>query len=245
MSFEPTSKGNPYNFVINQHFHTAHAIGKFHNNNDKLDVYIIESGKVEQKHKRSKIFCAKRNWDQKTETIIMHPIENKFHEEINNIKSYELRNHHAISEYFLLWRTRHHFHISRMDDIQLNGISDNSKLTKKQKETLENKGVIYSENNGVIPSRFMTGIQISRQIDMQWSGIKKFKWGLLEAKEGEFIVSDCYNKFMFIPISPTLAFCANYPDMIINKESISNVNIQSIEQSTNFYFARDLKKCPL
>jgi len=119
VTFEPTVKGNPHQFVIKQHFHTAHAIGKFHDNDGKLDVYNKETGKTERKHKRSTIFCARRNWDQKAEVGLMADIEKLFHEEINNIKSFDLRNHGAVSEYFLLWRIRHNFHISRMDDVAL------------------------------------------------------------------------------------------------------------------------------
>ena len=67
MIFERPVKGNPHQFVIKQHFHTAYSIGKFHGNDEKLDVYINETGETARKYKRSSIFCTKRNWDQKTE----------------------------------------------------------------------------------------------------------------------------------------------------------------------------------
>ncbi len=244
MTFEQPVKGNPHQFVIKQHFHTAYSIGKFHDNDEKLDVHIKETGETERRHKRSSVFYTKRNWDQKAEIGLMADIEKSFHEEINNIKPFESRNHSAISEYFLLWRIRHNFHLSRMEDIVLNGASGSS-LTKEEEEVLESKGAFFVRDGGVVPARFMTGIQVLMQLDQQRSDVKDLKWGLIEAKNGEFIVADCYNDLTFIPISPTLAFCAGYQDMNVDKVSVANVNKQSIEKSSEFYFAKDLSKCPV
>jgi len=244
VTFEPTVKGNPHQFVIKQHFHTAHAIGKFHNNDGELDVHIKETGETERKHKRSTIFCAKRNWDQKVEVGLMADIEKSFHEEINNIKPFDLRNHEAVSEYFLLWRIRHNFHISRMDDVALNGISG-SGLLKKEEEVLESKRVMFVRNGGVVPARFMTGIQVLMQLDQQRAAVESLEWGLLKANDGEFIVADCYKDLTFIPISPTLAFCAGHKDMDIDRSDVANANKQSIDKSSEFYFARDLSQCPI
>ncbi len=244
MTFEKPVKGNPHQLVIKQHFHTAHSIGKFHCSDEKLDVYINETGETEKKHKRSNIFCAKRNWDQKVETGLMADIEKSFHEEIDNIKSFDSRNHRAISEYFLLWRIRHNFHISRMDDVVLNGISG-SGLAKEEEEVLECKGASFVRDGGSVPARFVTGIQVLMQLDQQRSRVEDLKWGLLKAKDGEFIVADCYKDLTFMPISPSLAFCAGYQDMDIDRTSVANANKQSIEKSSEFYFAKDLSQCPV
>jgi len=244
VAFEPPVKGNPHQFVIKQHFHTAHAISKFYGSDEKVDVHNLISGITERKHKRANIFCAKRNWDQKAEVGIMAKIESEFHEEINNPKCFESRSHSAISEYFLLWRIRHHFHRSRMEDKALIGVTG-SGLTKEQEEILESKGAMFFRDGGVAPARFMTGVQVIMQLDRQRSGVKDLKWGLLTASEGEFIVADCYNDLTLIPISPNLAFCAGYKDMYIDRESVANINKQSIQASTEFYFAKDLALCPV
>lgn len=244
MTFEKPIKGNPHQFVLKQHFHTAHSIGKFHGSDEKLDVYIKETGEIERKDKRSSVFCAKRNWDQKAEVCLMADIEKSFHDEVNNIKPFHSRNHSAISEYFILWRIRHNFHISRMDDVVLNGISG-SGLTKEAEEVSESKGTLFVRDHGLVPARFMTGIQVLAQLDQQRSGVKGLKWGLLKARDGEFIVADCYYAMTFIPISPNLAFCAGYQDMEIDRASVANANKQSVEMASEFYFAKDLSQCPL
>jgi hypothetical protein len=244
VAFEKPVEGNPHKFVIKQHFHTAHSIAKFHDVDCKLDVFIKDSGEILRRRSRSSVFYAKRNWDEKSEKSLMAKIEQLYHQEINKIKSFELRNHSAISVYFMLWKIRYDFHISRMDDAVLNGISG-SGLTKEQEEILESKGCSFVRDGGVVPARFMTGIQVLRQLDMNRPGMQNIKWGLLEAKEGEFIVADSYNDLTFMPISPTLAFCAGYQDMQIDKAGVSNANKQSIEKSREFYFARDLSECPI
>ena len=244
MAFEKPAEGNPHKFVIKQHFHTAHSIAKFHDVDCKLDVFIKGSGEVLRRHSRSSIFCTKRNWDEKSEKGLMANIEKLYHQEIDDIKPFELRNHSAISEYFMLWRIRYDFHISRMDDIELNGILG-SGLTQEQEEILESKGCSFVRDGGVVPARFMTGIQVIRLLDINRAKMQNIKWGLLEANEGEFIVADSYNDLTFMPISPTLAFCAGYQDMQIDKIGVANANNQSIKKSREFYFAKDLSKCPI
>lgn len=244
MPFEKPQKGNPHKFVIQQHIHTAHCIGKFNAEDEKVEVKFIETGEIEKKGKRSKIFCTKRNWDEKAERGLMGLIEKGFHEEITNIKPFENRNHHAISKYFLLWRIRHHFSTSPMADATLNGISG-SGLTKEQEEILESEGAMYIRDGGGVPARFITGMEVLRQLDMQWPSVESMQWGLLEATEGEFLVADCYQDLTFMPISPKLAYCAGFKDQAIGKSDVAEINRQSISKSSSFYFAKDLNNCPV
>ena len=244
MSFEKPQKGNPLKLVIQQHFHTAHCISKFYDTDGKVEVKFVETGRLEKKGKKSNIFCAKRNWDEKAERGFMSEIENSFHKEINNIKSFENRNHSAISEYFSLWRIRHQFYKNPMQDITLNGTSG-SGLTTEEEEIVESKGAIFVRDGGNVPSRFITSIQVVIELDKQRSLVKNLKWGLLEAREGEFIVADCYHDLTVMPISPKLAFCADYKDSIISKADVSEINKQSISKATDYYFAKNMALCPV
>lgn len=244
MPFEKPQKGNPHQFVLQQHFHTAHCIGKFNGDDEKVEVKFIQTGETERKGKRSRIFCAKRNWDEKAEKGLMGDIEDDFHNEINNIKTFENRNHQAISKYFLLWRIRHQFYTAPLEDATLNGISG-SGLTKEQEEILESKGAMYVRDGGKVPARFITGMQVLMQLDQQWPFVESLQWGLMEADEGEFIVADCYQDLTCMPISPKLIFCAGFKDQVINKSDVAEINKQSISKSSSFYFARNLDMCPV
>ena len=75
MTFERTRKGNPLELAIDQHFHTAHSIAKFYNHKFKVDVFEVSTGKILERNKRAKIFCAKRNWDERAERGYMVNIE--------------------------------------------------------------------------------------------------------------------------------------------------------------------------
>ena len=104
MPYEPTIRRNPRQLTIEQHVHTAHAISLFYDSDGKVELIDLSSGGIARRHKRAKIFCTKRTWDQRAETGYMVSIESEFHEEIDNIKSFSERNHEAISKYCLLWR---------------------------------------------------------------------------------------------------------------------------------------------
>lgn len=244
MPYEPTIKKNPKQLTIEQHFHTAHAISLFYDSDKKVEVNELSSGEIFKRHKRAKIFCTKRTWDQRAETGYMVPIENAFHEEIDNIKSFSERNHQAISKYCLLWRLRHNYHLSNPDDTVLNGISG-SGLTKEQEEILESKNVSFVRDGGVVASRFSSGLQIQISLDRDWHACSHFKWGLIEALDGEFLVADSYGDFAFIPISPKLTFLAGESDQKISRQQLAEINKETIARAKEYYFARKISECPI
>lgn len=244
MPYEPTSKKNPRQLTREQHFHTAHAISLFYDSDGKVEVYDLSIGEIVKRHKRAKIFCTKRTWDQRAETGYMVPIENSFHEEIDNIKSFSERNHQAISEYCLLWRLRHDCHLSKPDDIVLNGVPG-SGLTNEQEEIQESKNISFVRDGGVVASRFSSGLQIQMSLDRDKLTYSHFKWGLIEALEGEFLVADGYGDFAFIPISPKQAFCAGESDRKISRQQLAEVNKETISRAKEYYFARKISECPI
>lgn len=244
MPYEPTSKKNPRQLTIEQHYHTAHAIAKFYDHNNMVEVKIISTGEIVRRNKRAKIFCTKRTWDQRAERGYMVPIETAFHQEIDSIKPFNERNHEVISRYCLLWRLRHDFHLSENNDTTLDSISG-SGLTKEQEEIVESKNGSFVRDGGMVPVRFSSGLKIQISLDRDWHTCSHFKWGLIESTEGEFIVADGYGNFAFIPISPKLAFWAGKTDQKINRQQLAEINNYSIGQAKEYYFARKLSECPI
>lgn len=244
MPYESTTKGNPQRLTIEQHFHTAHAIAKFYGDDGKVEVKIIESNETVKRHKRASIFCAKRAWDERAERGYMASIEAAFHEEIDNVKPVSIRNHAAISRYFLLWGLRFNYHSSPIDDANLKGISG-SAVSKEQQEILESKGYSFVREHGVVPSRFLSSIGITIEIDRYWPQFEDVKWGLLEATDSEFLVADSYSDLMLIPFTPKMAFAAGHVDQKIPKHEVAKINKESVLRATSFYFGRDLVQCPI
>ncbi|MEZ8313741.1 hypothetical protein AB6C44_09040 [Vibrio splendidus] len=244
MEYEKPRKKNPLGITIEQHFHTAHSIGKFYNHSDNVEVYEKSTSLTFPRNKRAKIFCTKRNWDERAERGYMVDIERSFHDQIDNLGISTERDHNAISQYFVMWRLRHQVHLNRLSNAKLNGISGDD-LTKEQQEILEVKHAGFVNSEGEIPARQLTGLQIQIGIDQQMFDFKDTKWGLLQASKGNFLCADSYHKLCLIPISPKFAFAANVPDSILNYSEVAAVNKQSIESAKEFYFAKSLKKCPI
>lgn len=244
MIFERVRKGNPLELAIDQHFHTAHSITKFYNHKFKVEIFEISSGRILERNKRAKIFCAKRNWDERAEKGYMVNIESDFHSQIDCLVSSNERDHIAISRYFCLWRLRHKFHLDRMSDSSLAGITGEA-LTKEQQETLEKKWVGYVNEKAEIPARQLTGIQIQIGVDQLMSTFGGIEWGLVEASRGHFLCADAYHELCFIPISPKFAFAGNLPDQVLAFDEVALANKQSVDSSTEFYFAKNIEKCPI
>jgi len=243
--YEKPRKGNPLGFVINQHFHTAYAISKFHNNDGKVEVFMKDTKEIVYCNSRAKKFSTKRNWDERAERGYMAEIESKFHGQIDNLVSFKNRDHKAISEYFVLWRLRYMFYLDRLLDAPIHGV-EGEDLTKEQQEKLEIIGCGYVNENGDIPARQLTGgrIQVG-VIALMETTFSDMKWGLLKAKKGQFICSDSYQKLCILPVSPKYVFAGNLNDEMLDYNEVGLVNKQSIESATNFYFSKNLQNCPV
>ena len=244
MPYEPPMKRNPRELTVDQHFHTAHAISKFYDHDGKVEVRMVRTGEVVRRHKRAKVFCTKRTWDQRAETGYMLAIETAFHDEIDNLKGFSDRNHDALSRYHLLWRLRHHFHQSDCQDLVLKGITG-SGLTRVQEEIVESKGGAFFRDEGVVASRLASGLEIQIYLDRYWHNYEGIKWGLIQAEEGEFVVADAYHQLPFIPVSPNTAFLAGAEDNTVSEETVCHMNGKSIAASHEYYFAKELAACPV
>lgn len=244
MPFEPPSQGNPYEFALKQHIHMAHCIGKFCNAQKKVEVWDKNyNKKLPDKKKDARFFCAKRAWDERAEKGYMHEIEDAFRKTINGSDAFSERNHVAITNYFILWQLRHHYGNNDIGDVRIPGMPG-SALAKNQEEILESKGISYIRNNGLMPSRFMTSISMQLDLYELCDKHNDLKWGLVKAISGEFICPDCCKMLAIIPISPLQAFIAGRQDYDISFDQVKSINKQLVEISTNYYFARELSKCP-
>jgi hypothetical protein len=244
MTYEKVRKRNPLQLTVEQHFHTAHAITKFYNTSGKVEVKDISTGEVLKRHKRDKIFSTKRNWDERAEKGYMVQIEADFHNQIDSLNLGGPRDDAAISKYLALWRLRHKFHLERSSDAPLFGI-DGEHLTMEQQEMLEKKGIGYINERAEIPARQLTGMQIQIGVDQIMQTLGSIKWGLLHSRNSQFLCADCYPRFLFIPVSPTLALAGNLPDQELTDTEVSIANHHSVNSASQFYFGSCLEKCPI
>lgn len=243
MVYEKVQKGNPYQLTIKQHFHTAHAISKFYDINEKVDVFIKSRHEIKKLHKRNRDFYVKRCWDEKAEKGFMAKIEAKFHNEIDALKALEDRNHDAITEYGFLWGLRFHYQSKTHEDKALIGIPGTT-LEKDTQELLEKRYIGFARDDSTVPYRQENGLLIHRQCLDLMKKNKGIKWGVVTTKDAELIVPDDY-LFGVIPVSPNKAFIANSNDMLLSDSEVGKLNAKLFNHAKNYFFCRDISNCPL
>lgn len=244
-----TSNGkNPYQLTKNQHIHSKHAIGLFNNEHKKVEVFDLASGGITQKRAGDSFFCGMRLWDERAEKGYMAAIENKFHNEIDNLRPVTKRNHRAITEYFFLWKFRHMALSFKKENINLAGVSGDD-LTHDEEEILEKKHTVFVQEDSSVPYHMYNGLHIQVSIDKAMYQFENLRWGLWKAKRGEFILADSYYKLDelcgFFPISPTLAFAASMQDGMINYDDVKLCNQQSKKFASSYCIARSWTNAPL
>ena len=201
------------------------------------------------------VFCVYRKWAHGDEHGFMKKIEDSFQDIARNIiingtSSISQIDRHRINEFFALWYMRDRVESFDNRDLQLN-ILKGDPWTKEQEENLESNGYSFVNQSGALPVRFVNSIKIRSYI---YRGIlpqlENVQWGVIRAGTGEFLVPDVpaninTKAIHVIPLTPTQSLVANHPDGSMDSNDVMKINRGIWLQSENYYFARDLSKCPL
>lgn len=243
MKSEPTQPGNPHKLTVNQHVLPRASIQRFANPKGFVEVYIKEQGQLARLRANNALFCARRAWDQKTEAGIGKRIEDRFQVLASAIQTGDVRTigvfeKRVVEEFFSLWRARQKFKLEGLQDIRLNGITD-APLTKDEQERLERDYVMYSIK-GVMKGRLLAGVHVFGYQDRFIHENRTIDWGIARSPLSEFIVPDCFDDLMIVPVSPRIAIIADRPDSVLTQDQVAVINQQAILRSTNFFFARRL-----
>lgn len=248
-NFRRVQKSNPHQLVINQHIHAAHCLKKF--TDEKGTIAVFDKSISEWVHRKpdAAIFCAKRAWDQRSEKGFMSRIETAFFNVIDRINTpFSERRHDDITRYYHLWRLRGLARDKERRDVHLNKVLGHH-LTIDEQEILETNGYSFIVEHDGLPHHIASGIEIQVMLGKIFHLMEPIKWGLLTARKGDFLAADYYpggsaGLEPFIPISPQHAFFANTPDKGINVRQVREFNRVSIASSRNYYFCRDIGRCP-
>lgn len=248
MGYEATQKGNPHKLTINQHVFPKKSIDRFSDESGLVQLFRTDGSKVISASSTNSLFCAKRVWDQSTEAGIGKHIEDRFQGLVDSI----LAGHSnvighfektVVEDFFSLWRTRQKFRAEGLDDFKLEGIEGDS-LTKDEQEILERQHIIFCID-GVMPGRFAAGTHVFGYMNTFRQDNQHMQWGIVRAGEGEFIVPDCYQDMMIVPVSPKLMIVADQPNSTLTRSEVAVINQTAIARSTDYYFARRLSSCPV
>jgi len=250
MDYEKPQKGNPHQLTVNQHCFPASCIKRFAGNDGRVQLVQLPQLISISAKPDAKIFCAKRTWDQRAEHIFMKEIEDKYKtlaDEVvsNNTIELDQSQQAIVTDMFALWNIRAHRKNQPIQDQQIVGAIDVAvKYTKDEQEELEKHGITAIRPNLTIPGRNLTGISIQQNIYAVRDQMRDAQWGILKSIKGEFIVPDQTPKSRILPLAPNLCFFSQSENDEIDESELAKINSCSITGAKEYYFARDLSKCP-
>jgi len=247
MKYEKPQKGNPHKLTYRQHVFPVASIDRFSNADGRVSLFQIGCKKTLSIKSDNEIFCAMRVWNQRAEHGYMKDIEDQFQVLADAIiKTPELNfgktENNVISSFFSLWSARVKFKNNPLPDQIMKGVTGGC-WTKDEEEVFERHHCHFVRENSSVPSRDMAGLYIQTEIDAMCATLANAQWGLIRAAQGEFIVPDCCPN-MIIPLTPTSCLVNQGVSGIILQENVVEINRYAIAASREYYFARDLSKCP-
>lgn len=250
--FDKPHKGNPNGLSVRQHVLPLKSIARFADGTGRVAVF----DKVRQFIRRAKpnddLFCAKRSWDEKTESNFMKAIEDAFQPIATSVAAglkagLDPGDVPAVSNFYALWYIRAQRRLLPAQDVQLEGILGGGGFTQDEEEKLEKAGLAFSRTGARIPARLLNAVQI-RQETLKFSRHiqSTASWGIIWADQGEFLVPD-FPELKLLPLSPIVAIATptSFRSGKIGLTNLAEINRTMRDGSRTYYFARDLDRCPI
>ena len=246
---EKPQKSNPNKLTIKQHVLPVMNIRRFANPSGRVSLHDVARGITRSAKPTDDIFCARRAWDQRAEVGYMKAIEDAFQGLVAPIlegTKIDIQDADAVtaSNFYALWYMRSRRRELPDQEIQLQGISGGSGLTKNEEEVVESKGGIFARADGKMPARHINGIRLQMELYQYSDQIRAdSQWGIIYAQEGEFLVPDMPHHNI-LPISPIMCLAIG-PTGMIDRNNVAEINRALVSTSQRYYFARDFAQCPL
>lgn len=251
MKYERTQKGNPHQLTIKQHYFPTRSIARFGRPDGTVEVWRHKNAENFRVRPDDSLFCARRSWDQRAESGFMRQVEGVYQELADGIVDGNVlmlckADHAKISDMHALWNIRWIWGRQPIRDQPIEGaIGVETELTLDDQEFLEKTGITPIPPELTISGRSLTGIKVQREF---WRVRKQMcsstTWGILKSKRGEFLVPDNSCKCLILPVAPQICLLAESEDREIEDAELARINSQSIRNSSEYYFARDLSQCP-
>lgn len=245
---EKTRPKNPNQLTLLQHVFPTKSISRLTNTQGTVDVYDILRRRSRRAKPRDGIFCAKRAWDQRSESGYMLEIENQFQEIaektiVEQCGIVDVEQRRRVNRFYALWHMRARYTQLKDQETQL-ASNTGDRLTLEQEENLEQDHYLFIRTGGRIPSRQLNGIWLQFKIDELARQLEEtVRWGAIRPQSGEFITPDIPRRLL-IPLTPSLALIGNAPDGIITRENLAQVNHFTVDGCRTYYMAKDLTNCP-
>ena len=251
MKFEKTQPGNPRQLTINQHCFPKKSVERFCNENGVVEVFLVRESKIVSLKPDHAIFCARRVWDQRAESLFMHGIENAYQTLVSKLevdgwsRPLSIEENRIVSDMYSLWHVRCCWKEKYVDDQELVGILPaRPAFSQGDREALEKSNIATSIDRGetaVLPSRHIAGILVQNDWGRVRNVLRGYSWGVVESECEEFIVPDKCSIALCLPVTPTICFFGGQVDRrVVTKEELRHLNAALESGSEQYYFGRKL-----
>ena len=247
MKYEKTQKGNPHRLTIKQHCFPMRSIERFVCSEGLVDVQRGVKNFPSKPDK--KLFWSRRAWDQRAESGFMKEIEDVYQELaekiVNGVVSkLSKSDQEKITDMYALWNIRVHWSRQPVEDQEIEAIGVESECSLDDEELLEKRGITAIRSDRTISGRNLTGINIQQNLYEIRKQMQDAHWGILKSNKGEFVVPDNSPRSLMLPVAPQICLFSQSENDEINEDELAEINAQSICDSMEYYFARDLSRCP-
>lgn len=240
---------NPHQFAIGQHVFPRAGIARFCDPKSQVQTFIFRDAKVRRLSPTNERFCAQRVWDQATETLGARTTETAFDDLADRIVQGDIRTLDAracevATQFRALWCARFEARRNPPPPTTIIGVIPGAPLSKDDEENLEANGYSFAFG-ATMPSRVVAGLKVrfhTMQMAHRWAGAT---WGILRSDEAEFLVPDNVVDVALVPVSPTICLSLGGEDRRVNLLEVAQINRLFAEFSHQYYFARDLERCPI
>ena len=248
MKYKKPQKGNPHQLVVQQHCFPRKSIARFVDANGTVHVHIVKAGRTVRLMPEDPIFCARRTWDERAESVVMKEIEDAYQDladkiENGNVMRRLTRNERQIvTDMYALWNIRWHWKNRPLADQKVLGVLGPTRnLSLDEQERMEKHHIAPIRPDASIDGRHLTGLQIQRNIFQVREEMVDAHWGILKSRRVEFVVPDNSGNRVFIPITPQICLANTQGYRTVEETEVLRMNAESIRSSREYYFARNLQ----
>lgn len=248
---EPVQKGNPHKLTVNQHIFPSKSIKRFVQEGG-VEVHEKRAGRTRRRPPDDILFCARRTWDHASEHGFMLEIENAYQGVADNILAGQQiltdAEHSSITDFYILWNLRQRARSNPPAFPKLPGWRPKRvAIEKDRQERLEKSGSVFWNQNAEIPNHLLVGTHLQMEVWAERERMEGVKWGIFKIKpgQGEFLVSDRLSRHSAVPLSPDCCLVAEHANRLVDFSFVGRYNGLAVENAENYYFAREIKNCPI
>lgn len=220
--------------------------------NNGVEVHEKRASRTLRRKPDDVLFCANRLWDHQSEHGFMLDVETAFQRVADKIveghQNLTQAEHFSITDFYLLWNLRERERSQAKTYPQLPSWKPERLVVDKDKqEQFEKLGVLYWNQDGEIPNRILTGTSLQIQLWAERERMEGTTWGIFRVRpgQGEFLVSDRLSLHSVVPISPELCLVAERRNRSVDFAFVARYNGLALENAESYYFARNIKNCPV